>query len=206
MLCSCTWGEDYWTDSYIQQYHEINGFHFWQTGKSRFHFIGSGRSASIKSTGEDKVWFDWICYENGDFTYGRNVSLAYGMPYICAYTPDIVSIDVYCEDDFDSAHPAGSSLNDCITFEFNSAKDFIESGYPNADAGYMMPTQKKLLSELAPEDLKILLDDFCYLDFKVKPEKLVIHTMKVVMKMSDGKEYTDTFKYSFSAGHLAESK
>ena len=206
MLYGCSQHEDIWTDSYIEEYYEIDGLRIHQLTLGSVYFIDYGRSASIKSTGEDKVWFDWICYENGDFTYGRNVSLAYGMPYICAYTPDIVSIDVYCEDDFDSAHPAGSSLNDCITFEFNSAKDFIESGYPNADAGYMMPTQKKLLSELAPEDLKILLDDFCYLDFKVKPEKLVIHTMKVVMKMSDGKEYTDTFKYSFSAGHLAESK
>ena len=53
----------------------------------------------------------------------------YGMPGTRAYTPDIVSIDVYSMDDFDSAHPAGSSLNDCITFEFESAKDFIESGY-----------------------------------------------------------------------------
>ena len=48
------------------------------------------------------------------------------------------------------------------TFEYNSAKSFIESGYPNADAVYMMPIQEKLLSELAPEDLKIMLDDFCY--------------------------------------------
>ena len=203
LSCGCSRHEDIWTDSYIEAYHEINGFYFRQSGTSRFNFIGSGRSASIKSTGEDKVWFDWICYENGDFTYGREVRLMYGMPGTRAYTPDIVSIDVYSMDDFDSAHPAGSSLNDCITFEFESAKDFIESGY--ADAG-SLAIQKKLLSELTSEDLKILLWGFCYLDFKVKPEKLVIHTMKIVMKMSDGKEYTDTFKYSFSAGHLSESK
>ena len=203
MLCCCSSHEDIWTDSYIEAYHEINGFHFRQSGTSRFNFIGSGRSASIKSTGEDKVWFDWICYENGDFTYGREVRLMYGMPGTRAYTPDIVSIDVYSMDDFNSAHPAGSSLNDCITFEFESAKDFIESGYTDAGS---LAIQKKLLSELTPEDLKILLWGFCYLDFKVKPEKLVIHSMKIVMKMSDGKEYTDTFKYSFSAGHLSESK
>ena len=113
-FCGCSWGGDYWTDSYIQEYKEINGFHFWQVVPGSFRFIGSGRSASIKSTGEDKVWFDRICHENGDFTYSREVRLMYGMPGINAYTPDIVSIDVYCEDDFDSAHPAGSSLNDCM--------------------------------------------------------------------------------------------
>ena len=199
-------GEYYWTDSYIQEYKEINGFHFWQVVPGSFRFIGSGRSASIKSTGEDKTWFDKICHENGDFTYGRKVRLLYGMTDVRAYTPDIVSIDVYCEDDFDSAHPAGSSLNDCITFEYNSAKSFIESGYPNTDAVYMMPIQEKLLSELAPEDLKIMLDDFCYLDFKVKPEELITHSMRIVMKMSDGKEYSDSFRYNFSTMKLSKPK
>lgn len=205
-FCGCSWGEYYWTDSYIQEYKEINGFHFWQVVPGSFRFIGSGRSASIKSIGEDKAWFDKICHENGDFTYSRKVRLLYGMTDVRAYTPDIVSIDVYCEDDFDSAHPAGSSLNDCITFEYNSAKSFIESGYPNADAVYMMPIQEKLLSELAPEDLKIMLDDFCYLDFKVKPEELITHSMRIVMKMSDGKEYSDSFRYNFSTMKLSKPK
>ncbi len=206
VICGCTWGEDFWTDSYVQEYHEINGFHFRQSGKSQFEFIGSGRSASIKSTGDDKAWFDRICHENGDFTYSREVRLADGITYVCAYTPDIVSIDVYSEDYFDSSHPAGSSLNDCMTFVFNSAKNFIENGYPNADLEYMMPARKKLLSELAPEDLKILLDDFCYLDFKVKPEKLVTHSITIVMKLSDGKEYSDSFRYDFSTDHLSNQK
>jgi len=143
VLHGCSWHEDIWTDSYIQKYNEINGFYFRQDGESRFNFIGSGRSASIKSTGKDKVWFDWICYENGDFTYSREVRLTYGIPYVSAYTPDILSIDVYCEDDFDTSHPAGSSLNDCITFEFESAKKFIEGGYADALAG-SVGTQKKL--------------------------------------------------------------
>lgn len=62
--------------------------------------------------------------------------------------------------------------------------------------------QKKLLSELEPEDLKILLNDFCYLDFKVRPKKLGKYTLKIVMKMSDGKEYSDSFRYDFSTGRL----
>ena len=204
MLCSCTWGEDYWTDSYIQQYHEINGFHFWQTGKSRFHFIGSGRSASIKSTGEDKVWFDWICYENGDFTYGRNVSLMYGMPGICAYTPNIASIDVYCEDDFDASHPAGSSINEYVKIEYRHAGDYIASGYK--DPPYPdLRIQKRQLSEITPEDLKVLLYGPELL-FVTKPEKLGIHPLKIVMKTADGKEYSDSFLYNFSNGQLTASK
>ena len=204
MLCSCTWGEDYWTDSYIQQYHEINGFHFWQTGKSRFHFIGSGRSASIKSTGEDKVWFDWICYENGDFTYGREVRLMYGMPGICAYTPNIASIDVYCEDDFDASHPAGSSINEYVKIEYRHAGDYIASGYK--DPPYPdLRIQKRQLSEISPEDLSVLLYGPELL-FVTKPEKLGIHPLKIVMKTADGKEYSDSFLYNFSNGQLTASK
>ena len=47
-------------------------------------------------------------------------------------------------------------------------------------------------------------DDFCYLDFKVKPEELITHSMRIVMKMSDGKEYSDSFKYNFSTMELSK--
>jgi len=53
--------------------------------------------------------------------------------------------------------------------------------------------------------MKILLCGFCYLDFKVKPEKLGKYTLKIIMKMSDGKEYSDSFRYDFSTGPVRKS-
>ena len=203
-FCSCSWGEDYWTDSYVEAYDEINGLRIHQFTSGSITFIGTGRSASIKSTGEDKVWFDRICHENGDFTYGREVRLMYGMPGICAYTPNIASIDVYCEDDFDASHPAGSSINEYIKIAYGHAGDYIASGYK--DPPYPdLRIQKRQLSEITPEDLKVLLYDPELL-FVTKPEKTGIHSLKVVLKTADGKEYSDTFRYDFSKGELANPK
>ena len=204
ILYGCSWGEDYWTDSYIEEYNEIDGLRIHQLTLGSITFIGAGRSASIKSTGEDKVWFDWICYENGDFTYGREVRLMYGMPGICAYTPNVASIDVYCEDDFDASHPAGSSINEYVKIEYRHAGDYIASGYK--DPPYPdLRIQKRQLSEITPEDLRVLLFGPELL-FVTKPEKIGIHPLKIVMRTADGKEYSDSFLYNFSNGQLTESK
>ena len=203
ILYGCSSHEDIWTDSYIEEYYEINGLRIHQLTSGSITFIGTGRSASIKSTGEDKVWFDRICHENGDFTYSREVCLMYGMPDIIAYTPDIVSIDVLCEDDFDASHPAGSSLNDYIKIAYGHAGDYIASGYK--DPPYPdLRRQKRQLSEITPEDLKVLL--YAELLFVTEPEKTGIHSLKIVLKTADGKEYSDTFHYDFSKGQLTDLK
>ena len=205
ILYGCSWGEDYWTDSYVEAYHEINGLRIHQCKLGSITFIGSGRSASIKSTGEDKAWFDRICHENGDFTYSREVCLMYGMPGINAYTPDIVSIDVCCEDDFDSSHPAGSSLNDYIKIKYRSVWSYIAAGYTGPDPYPELRVKTRQLSEITPEDLRILLSD-PELHFVTKPERIGMHSLKIVLKTADGKEYSDTFRYDFSKGELANPK
>ena len=205
ILYGCSWHEDLWTDSYIERYDEIKGLRIHQITYGSITFIGTGRSASIKSTGEDKVWFDWVCYENGDFAYSREVRLMYGMPGIIAYTPNIVSIDVYCEDDFDASHPAGSSINDYIKIEYRSVWDYIAAGYTGPDPYPDMRVKTRQLSEITPEDLRILL---CgpELHFVTKPQKPGVHSLKIVMKTADGKEYSESFRYNFSTGELCESK
>ena len=205
ILYGCSSHEDIWTDSYIERYDEINGLRIHQLTFGSITFIGSGRSASIKSTGEDKAWFDRICHENGDFTYSRKVRLMYGMPGIIAYTPDIVSIDVLCEDDFDSSHPAGSSLNDYIKIKYRSVWSYIAAGYTGPDPYPELRVKTRQLSEITPEDMRILLVG-PELHFVTKPEKPGVHSLKIVMKMSDGKEHSDTFHYDFSKGQLTDLK
>ena len=205
ILYGCSSHEDIWTDSYIERYDEINGLRIHQLTFGSITFIGSGRSASIKSTGEDKAWFDRICHENGDFTYSRKVRLMYGMPGIIAYTPDIVSIDVCCEDDFDDSHPAGSSLNDYIKIKYRSVWSYIAAGYTGPDPYPDLRVKTRQLSEITPEDLRILLSD-PELHFVTKPEKIGIHSLKIVLKTADGREHSDTFHYDFSKGQLTDLK
>ncbi len=200
-ICGCNWSKDYWTDSYIQMYLEIDGFYFRQNSLGAFKFIsGHGKTGAFNDSGEDKAWFDEVCAANGDLTFGRKIYLVLGIPNILAYTPDLASIDVVCNDFYDSDHQAGASLNDCITISYTAAGDYIRSGYQ----GPLPATAKKLLSELEQKDLAVLLVvPRCELDFVVKPEELAVHSMTIRMDMSDGQEYVGEFKYDFASGSLA---
>lgn len=53
----------------------------------------------------------------------------YPSPYGTPLADPIASVEVTCDSDFDAAHPAGSSLNDCLHFLSSSVKTFIDSGY-----------------------------------------------------------------------------
>ncbi len=199
-ICGCNWSKDYWTDSYIQMYLEIDGFYFRQNSLGAFKFIsGHGKTGAFNDSGEDKAWFDEVCAANGDLTFGRKVHLIMGMPLILAYTPDIVSIDVVCNDFYDSDHQAGASLNDCVTIEYSAAWNYIKGNY----LGNPPTPVRKTLSELGPQDLKILLHPDCKLDFTTKPEQLALHSMTITMRMSDGQEFTSVFKYDFDTGELS---
>lgn len=55
--------------------------------------------------------------------------LAYQDPYGTPLADPIATVEVTCDSDFDAAHPAGSSLNDCLHFLSSSVKPFIDSGY-----------------------------------------------------------------------------
>ncbi len=197
-VCGCNRSIEYWADSYIQMYLGIDGIRFRQDNPGAFRFISIGRSGAFNGSGDDKAWFDEVCAANGDLTFGRKVYLVLGIPNILAYTPDIVSIDVFCNDYYDSEHPAGASLNDYITIEYSAAWNYIKGNYQ----GNPPTPVRKTLSELGPQDLRILLYPDCKLDFAIKPEQLALHSMTITMRLFDGQEYTSEFKYDFDTGKL----
>lgn len=204
ILSGCDRSVEYWMNSYIQVYVEIDGLHICQYGPGAFCFIsGNGRTATFKDSGESKDWFDKVCSLNRDVNYNRTVHLPAGMPHIMAFTPNIVSIDVICNDFYDSEHLTGASLNDCVQISYTSAGEYIKNNYEGSDPISI----KKRLSEVRQEDLAVLLIvPECKLDFKIRPENLTQHSITIKMKMTDGQEYTDKFIYDFSSNKIVSER
>lgn len=196
----CDRSIEYWMNSYVQVYVEIDGLHICQYSPGAFCFIsGNGRTGTFKDSGEIKTWFDKVCSLNGDIDYNRKVYLPAGMPHIMAFTPNIVSINVICNDFYDSAHPSGTSLNDYISISYTAAGEYIKGNYKGKEPVNI----QKMLSELGQDDLAVLfVVPECKLDFMVKPEDLIKHSITIKMKMSDGQEYTSEFNYDFATGWL----
>ncbi|MCQ2251484.1 MAG: hypothetical protein MJZ66_10305 [Bacteroidales bacterium] len=91
------------------------------------------------------------------------------------------SINVTTNKDFDSEHPAGSSLNDIFTLEYASAYELIQSNYdPNLNFNLTDKYQEIALSEFKASPLLFY---HMYLYFNKLPEKLGTY------------EFTITFNY-----------
>jgi hypothetical protein len=204
-LASCDHSYPYYAESFINCYYEITGVSVKPSiyPSSNISFIAlNGRSGDLTSSGEDLEWYRSICAQNNDVTFNREIWLLLRMPETIALTPDMVSLEVTTNQDYDDLHPAGSSLNDCVMIEYWSAYPFIQAGYkPDKKDGWSYHPEfyhKKLLSELQAEDLKIVLYDDCDLSFSTLPAETGVYEMTLQMTLAGGKTHKSTFKYDFS--------
>lgn len=153
-------------NSYVQEYTEYSDqleAYLVDSGQGLFDFTvslrRSGRYANIRSKGEDKKWFDELCLQNGDVSYVNSQKVGYDWVYVfipCCITPDISTIDVITQVDFDKNHPSGSSVADCLDVTFQSAYNFIRQGYPKDQEDAYTGRVTKALKDVSPEDLKLL--------------------------------------------------
>ena len=143
--------------------------------------------------------YDEICRANGDMSYNRVNYLILNIMEKRCITPNIASIEVVSDKDFDIKHPAGLPINDCIILSFTSAYDYVKNGYKGEDP--LDSRERKLISDLCPEDLKMLL---CYYGitpvfiFEKSPEILDVHTLTFKVTLEDGTVSTSSVQYDFS--------
>lgn len=71
----------------------------------------------------------------GDTAYFQKLTMGWG--YTVSANP-LTSINVTADKDFDSEHPAGSSLNDILSLKYASAYNLIQSGYDTSIHIYNM--------------------------------------------------------------------
>ena len=84
---------------------------------------------SFKSEGEDKKKYDELCKIHNDMSYNQKRSYIVVPIWGRCSAIDFKEIDVVSDKDFDSEHPAGTSLKDIVRFVSVSPKKFIDSGY-----------------------------------------------------------------------------
>ena len=86
-------------------------------------------SYSFKSKGEEKKRYDELCKIHNDLSYNKKRSYIVVPIWGICSAIDFREIDVISDKDFDSEHPAGTSLKDIVRFVSVSPKKFIDSGY-----------------------------------------------------------------------------
>ncbi len=201
LINACSRPVEIWTRSYVQAYAQINGIEFRQyisLKNGEFEFIGSSVVGSIlDKRGKNRKWYDSVCERNQDISYNRIVTLyTNNAVSIVGLYPDIESVEVRCLSAYDSAHAPGSLLNDYIYFGYKSAWPYISGAYTGEEPE-SAELSWKLLSDVRPEDLKVIIPR-CFLRFEKLPEKLLSHPMTISVRLSDGTVYKEEFRYDFS--------
>lgn len=198
-MCGCNKIYYHYMRSYIQQYSERDevSLKIIEYPEISIDIMGTDRrTVSFRSKGEDKEYFDMLCKKYGDTSYNREVGLILDMVHLDAWVliPDICFIELTSDKDFDEDHPAGTLLNDCVEINFVSAYKYVKSKYSDEES---LCQQKKLLSEIVPDDLK-LMTTRTSLNFIKMPEIADIHILTVTMHDEYGNEYSDTIEFDFS--------
>ena len=84
---------------------------------------------SFESKGEEKKRYDELCKKHNDMSYNQKRRYIKFTGWGICSAIDFREIEVVSDKDFDSEHPAGTSLKDIVRFVSVSPKKFIDSGY-----------------------------------------------------------------------------
>lgn len=152
-------------------------------------------SVSFQSTGEDKELYESICELNGDTSYNSDISLVLDIMTISCTYPDVASINITSDKDFDEEHVAGTSLNECINITFESAYQYIHSSY--SEQAWREQTQTKPLSEITATEL-LLNTRFREFNFASEPTTPGVHTITITLITNEGQEFTDSVEVEFN--------
>ena len=177
-------------------------------------------SYSFKSKGEEKKRYDELCKIHNDLSYNKKRSYIVVPIWGICSAIDFREIDVISDKDFDSEHPAGTSLRDIVRFVSVSPKKFINSGYketfnweknePNFFAkDSMIPTMFQpeswnyfpingLLKDIGTDEMQMLPEDtHGILFFDKEPTAEKEHTLTVTIYTREGKKFVRTITKVF---------
>ena len=84
---------------------------------------------SWKDKGEEKRRYEEFCRNHNDLTYNKKREYHHSPEWGVCSAVDFIEIDIVSNNNFDSEHPAGTSLKDIVRFVSISPKKFIDSGY-----------------------------------------------------------------------------
>ncbi len=192
-ITSCCSGRRIFCKSYIgtfwcdYSYFKVT---FNNTGPSISLAAFGGHAYSRESTGSDAEYFDLLCKLYGDTNYNEYTAEELA-EFESVILPNLVAIDVICNDDFNESHSKGSSLNDGMSTIAVNIQDFINNGYVNSTGGRYANGPIKLLCDLTVDDLR-LHNDVIDLSFETYPDIIPsTHSLSITLTDENGK----TFEY-----------
>lgn len=107
---------------------------------------------------------------------------------------DFVSLEVYADEDFDAAHPAGSSLLDLLHYATTTPYRILNNNYQayfNTDALFKEQVQLfntyKLGTSVTASDMTIV--NFMFLSFDKLPDPLAPKHIRIRLTADDGTRY-----------------
>ena len=175
---------------------------------------------SFSSKGEEKKKYDELCKIHNDISYNQKRRYIVDPLWGKCSAIDFQEIDVVSDKNFDSEHPAGTSLKDIVRFVSVSPKKFIDSGYketfnweknePNFFAkDSMIPTMFQpeswnyfpingLLKDIGTDEMQMLPENtHGILSFDKEPTAEKEHTLKVTIYTREGKKFVRTITKVF---------
>lgn len=93
------------------------------------------------------------------------------------------SLDIISDQDYNAAHPAGSSLNDLFTLEYSCADDILKSGYDLQQYRWMF---KEPVEEFNRKQPTLIAFSFTFWPTAM-PEKTATHRFTITYKNVEGK-------------------
>ena len=177
-------------------------------------------SYSFKSKGENKKIYDELCKIHNDLSYNQKRSYIVAPLWGRCSAIDFKEIDVISDKDFDSEHPAGTSLKDIVRFVSVSPKKFIDSGYKETfnwrrnrpeifkkDSMILSLFQRetenyfpinRLLKDIGTDDMQMLpVNTHGILFFDKEPTAEKEHTLTVTIDIGERKKLVRTITKVF---------
>ena len=176
---------------------------------------------SFESKGEEKKRYDELCKIHNDLSYNKKRSYIVVPIWGICSAIDFREIDVISDKDFDSEHPAGTSLKDIVRFVSVSPKKFIDSGYQETfnwekNEPKIFKKEKEtnklfsyselknyfpingLLKDIGTYEMQMLPEDtHGILFFDKEPTAEKEHTLKVTIDIGERKKLVRTIKKVF---------
>ena len=117
--------------SYVTRYCKFEDIGIDTTKAGNIIIRGKGRVKhySWRDKGGEKTTYEALCRKHNDLTYNKKREYRLSPEWGVCSAIDFKEIDVVSNKDFDSEHPAGTSLKDIVRFVSVSPKKFIDSGY-----------------------------------------------------------------------------
>ena len=177
-------------DDFIYYSQSISGFE--KIDQSIWFYLKTGKSYTSGSH-----IYETLCEKHGD---RKNPPVSWSAIRQASFghyfsTIDFTALEVSCAEDFDAAHPAGSSLLDILHFATTSPSRILRNDYQlyfdtdvlKSKDGKQVFNICKRGVDVKPEDLSIL--NFIFLTFDKLPDLVEPKHIRVRLTSDDGKTY-----------------